>query len=138
MRTGICIARPGLIKAIANCNGILTLAPNSLGPAIGAQLLQDGTVQQLSAEVVRPFYKERATAAMRILQEELNDAMGPEHRVLVHKPEGCIFLWIWFRDLPISAEQLYFKLKEKGVLIIPGHLFFPGQEVSLALKISFP
>ena len=56
--------------------------------------------------------------------------MGPEHRVLVHKPEGCIFLWVWFRDLPISAEQLYFKLKEKGVLIIPGHLFFPGQEVS--------
>ena len=56
--------------------------------------------------------------------------MGPEHPVLVHKPEGCIFLWIWFRDLPISAEQLYFKLKEKGVLIIPGHLFFPGQEVT--------
>jgi valine--pyruvate aminotransferase len=129
----------------------------------------------LSAEVVRPFYKERADVAMRILQDELKDAMGPEHPVLVHKPEGCIFLWMWFRDLPISAEELYFRyvlapaclalpclalsclapaavrptyllvvlmmmagwlggwlaecrLKAKGVLIIPGHLFFPGQE----------
>lgn len=71
--------------------------------------------------------------AMKILQEELETAMGPKHRVLVHKPEGCIFLWVWFRDLPIRAEELYFKLKEKGVLIIPGHLFFPGQEVSQKL-----
>jgi hypothetical protein len=63
----------------------------------------------LSAEVVRPFYKERADVAMRILQDELKDAMGPEHPVLVHKPEGCIFLWMWFRDLPISAEELYFR-----------------------------
>ena len=69
------------------------------------------------------------------MQEELKDAMGPDHPVLVHKPEGCIFLWIWFRGLPISAEQMYFRLKEKGVLIIPGHLFFPGQEVSPKILI---
>ena len=52
---------------------------------------------------------------------------GARHRVLVHRPEGCIFLWVWFRDLPIRAEELYRRLKVKGVLIIPGHLFFPGQ-----------
>ena len=69
------------------------------------------------------------------MQEELKDAMGTDHPVLVHKPEGCIFLWIWFRGLPISAEQMYFRLKEKGVLIIPGHLFFPGQEVSPKILI---
>ena len=96
--------------------------------AIGAQLLQDGTVERLSADVVRPFYKERSTVALRLMQEELTSAMGDEHPVLVHKPEGCIFLWVWFRDLPISAEELYVRLKAKGVLIIPGHLFFPGQE----------
>ena len=33
-----------------------------------------------------------------------------------------------FRDLPITAEELYLRLKAKGVLIIPGHLFFPGLE----------
>ena len=107
---GCSIARPGLIKAIANCNGILTLAPNSLGPAIGAQLLQDGTVERLSAEVVRPFYKERSQVALRLMQEELTSAMGDDHPVLVHKPEGCIFLWVWFRDRerdnPQAARRL--------------------------------
>ena len=34
-------------------------------------------------------------ALLRMLQEELTTAFGGEHKVLVHKPEGCIFLWVW-------------------------------------------
>lgn len=37
-----------------------------------------------------------------------------------------MFLWIWFRDLPISTQELYERLKQKGVLIIPGNHFFMG------------
>jgi valine--pyruvate aminotransferase len=83
-RTGICIARPSLIKTIANCNGILTLAPNSLGAVIGAQMLRDVTVERLSAEVVGPFYKRRSGVALRQLQEELCAAMGAVRRRKVH------------------------------------------------------
>ena len=95
VRTGIVIAKPQLIKAIATLNGILTLAPNSLGPVIGGKLLSEGTVERLSSDVVKPFYKARSTVALRMLQEELTTAFGGEHKVLVHKPEGCIFLWVW-------------------------------------------
>ena len=42
------------------------------------------------------------------------------------KPEGAIFLWLWFKDLPITTEQLYQRLKARGVLMVPGHNFFPG------------
>jgi valine--pyruvate aminotransferase len=35
-------------------------------------------------------------------------------------------LWLWFPELPITDEKLYQRLKERGVLIVPGHYFFPG------------
>ena len=44
----------------------------------------------------------------------------------IHRPEGAIFLWLWFPGLPISSAELYERLKRRGVLIIPGHYFFPG------------
>jgi len=44
----------------------------------------------------------------------------------IHKPEGAIFLWLWFKDLPISSEELYQRLKVRGVLVVSGHHFFPG------------
>jgi valine--pyruvate aminotransferase len=46
----------------------------------------------------------------------------------VHKPEGAFFLWLWFPDLPITSRQLYRRLKDRGVLIVPGEYFFPGLE----------
>jgi valine--pyruvate aminotransferase len=50
----------------------------------------------------------------------------PEERCLIHKPEGAIFLWLWFKDLPITTELLYQRLKKRGVLMVPGDYFFPG------------
>ncbi|MHC4477923.1 MAG: aminotransferase class I/II-fold pyridoxal phosphate-dependent enzyme, partial [Planctomycetota bacterium] len=44
----------------------------------------------------------------------------------LHKPEGAFFLWLWLRDLPITCAQLYDRLKKRGVLVVPGHYFFPG------------
>ena len=44
----------------------------------------------------------------------------------IHKPEGAIFLWLWFDGLPISSQELYERLKEKGTLIIPSEHFFVG------------
>jgi len=44
----------------------------------------------------------------------------------VHKPEGALFLWLWFDGLPITGNELYERLKARGVLVVPGHFFFPG------------
>ena len=37
-----------------------------------------------------------------------------------------MFLWLWFRDLPITTQTLYERLKAKGVYVVAGHHFFPG------------
>ena len=44
----------------------------------------------------------------------------------IHKPEGAIFLWLWFENLPVSSQTLYEMLKAEGTLIIPGEHFFVG------------
>jgi valine--pyruvate aminotransferase len=44
----------------------------------------------------------------------------------VHVPEGAMFLWLWFENLPVPSQELYERLKGRGVLVVSGHYFFPG------------
>ena len=49
-----------------------------------------------------------------------------KERLLIHQPEGAIFLWLNFPGLPVPAQTLYQRLKARGTLIIPGEPFFIG------------
>ena len=120
-RTGIIVARPDIIKTLSNINGILNLAPESIGPALALDLVQSGEVTEISRTLIRPYYEEKAKRAITLLREEL---AGVDY--FLHKAEGAIFLWLWFPGLPISCQELYRHLKKLGVLIIPGQYFFPG------------
>ena len=120
-RTGIIVAREDIIKAVSNINGVLTLAPQSVGAALTLELVQSGEVTRISKTVIRPYYAEKAQRAITLLRQEL---AGVDY--FIHKAEGAIFLWLWFPGLPISSQELYHRLKKRGVLIIPGHYFFPG------------
>lgn len=122
-RCGIIVADESTITAIGNMNGIISLAPGSIGPAIANEMIVRGDLLRLSEEVIKPFYQAKVSETIAILRRYL-----PEDRCLIHKPEGAIFLWLWFRDLPISTETLYQRLKARGVLMVPGHFFFPGLE----------
>lgn len=120
-RTGIVIANPDVINAFAKANTILSLATGNFGPALARHLLADGKILQLSREVVAPFYRARMEHAVATFKKHLGDLP-----CFIHKPEGAIFLWLWFKDLPISSEELYQRLKARGVLVVSGHHFFPG------------
>lgn len=120
-RCGIVIAEEKIIQAIANLSGIINLAPGSLGPALTIPMIESGEIIALSEQVVKPFYRQKAELAVRLLREAI-----PDPRFHIHKPEGALFLWLWFEDLPIHSQTLYERLKEKNLLIVPGHYFFPG------------
>ena len=76
---------------------------------------------RLSEEVIRPHYKRKAYQTVKWLRESM-----PNVDFRIHKPEGAIFVWLWFRDLPISNQTLYERLSEKGMVVVPGQYFFPG------------
>ena len=124
-RCGIIIANEELITAITNVNGIISLAPGGIGPAMALEMLKRDDLMRLSQEIIRSFYHQRVLETIDIIRRYL-----PKERCLIHKPEGAIFLWLWFKDLPISSEELYRRLKKRGVLMVPGHYFFPGLEES--------
>jgi valine--pyruvate aminotransferase len=120
-RTGIVVADRPIIEAISSLNAIVNLAPNSAGTGFMTPLFESGEILELSRDVVRPFYEKKAQSAVAYVREALG-----QYPVWTHKPEGALFLWLWFKDLPITTLELYGRLKKRGVLIIPGQYFFPG------------
>ncbi|EGQ9573466.1 valine--pyruvate transaminase [Vibrio alginolyticus] len=123
VRCGIVIASEEITQALTNMNGIISLAPGSVGPALANHIIGKGDLLKLSSEVIKPFYKQKSQRAVELLQEAITD-----ERFRIHKPEGAIFLWLWFDELPITTMELYQRLKARGVLIVPGEYFFIGQQ----------
>ncbi len=122
-RTGIVIASGEISEAISNMNAVLSLAPGSLGVALAYDLVVSADIIRLSRDVIRPYYEAKAQRAYQQIVGEL-DGLD----VFVHAPEGAMFLWLWMRGLPISDQELYERLKQRGVIVVPGHYFFPGLE----------
>lgn len=121
VRTSVVIANEELIRAFANANTVLSLAVGNLGPALLSQLIEREQLLCLSRDLVQPFYRERMQAAVALVRGAMKDLP-----CRIHAPEGAIFLWLWFEDLPVTSEVLYQRLKTRGVLVISGHHFFPG------------
>jgi valine--pyruvate aminotransferase len=120
-RTGIVIADAPIISALSEVNAIMNLATGSFGSLMAQDLVQSKNILSLSNEVIRPFYLSRASRAQALLCELLQGLPFS-----IHKVEGAMFLWLWLKGCPISSQELYLRLKAKGVLVVSGHHFFPG------------
>ena len=121
VRTGIIIAREDIIKSVSALNAIISLSPGSFGAMLTEKLVSSGEIITIGANMIRPFYYKKAQEALACVHKEL---AGTPYRV--HLPEGAMFLWLWFEDMPISSLELYGRLKKRGVLVVSGHYFFPG------------
>ena len=122
-RTGIIVARKEIIDLITRMNAVLNLALGSFGPALAFDMVDSGEISRICETVIRPFYRNKAQRAIGLFRQEL---VATDY--YIHKAEGAIFLWLWFPGLPISGQELYERLKRRGVLVVPGHHFFPGHD----------
>ncbi len=138
LRTGIVVAREEIISALASVTAILNLSVPSVGAVLLQDMVESGAIIRLSRNVIRPFYQAKAQSAAHWLKQAM--AGYPCH---IHRPEGAMFLWVWFPGLPVTSAQLYRRLKDAGVLVVPGHHFFPGLEATdwphrnECLRVSF-
>ena len=120
-RTGIVIANEEIIRYLSSMNAIINLSQGSFGPAITYDLIRTGEIDIICKNLIKPFYQNRLNNALEWIKKSF---VGFEY--YIHEPEGALFLWLWIPDLKITSQELYEKLKSRGVLIIPGHHFFPG------------
>ena len=121
VRTGIVIARPEIVDMVARVNAVMSLAPGGVGPALISDLVRTGEIIRIGREIIRPFYQRKAQQVLEQIRECFK---GVDY--YVHQPEGAFFVWMWFPGLPLTSRQLYERLKQQGVVIVPGHYFFPG------------
>jgi len=121
VRTGIIIANEKVISAVCQMNAVINLAPGSVGAVIAESLVSSGEIISMSRNIIKQHYKNKADLAVSLFKERLE---GVDYHI--HKPEGAFFLWLWLRGIKIDSDTLYERLKERGVLIVPGHYFFPG------------
>lgn len=122
VRTGIVIAREDVVDALASANAIMNLAVGSIGQVLTEPLMRSGEILSLSNEIVRPFYARRSALAQSLFSEAFGEAVDYS----IHASEGSIFLWVWFKNLSVTTFELYRRLKERGVFVIPGRFFFFG------------
>ncbi len=121
-RTGIIIADRKYIEAISAMSAVASLAPGGIGQEIVLPMLEDRSILKISREIVMPFYRKKSEKTISLIKE----IFGTRFDFSIHKSEGAIFLWIWFRELKGSSVELYNRLKERGVIIVPGEYFFFG------------
>ena len=136
-RTGIVIANKEVIELIRNMNAIVNLATANFGAMIAKELISTGEILRLSQLLIKPYYQNKVEHAVNVIHREFE---GIEYHI--HKPEGAIFLWLWFPGLSISSNELYEKLKQAGVLVISGSHFFPGldddwQHMNECIRITY-
>jgi len=120
-RTGIVVAHEDVIEALTAFNATTSLAPGATGAVIVEPLLGSGELEAICAETIRPYYAARAAEAVEQLRCACRDLP-----MRIHRPEGAFFLWLWFPGLPITSQELYRRLKARGVYVLSGHHFFPG------------
>ena len=123
LRTGIIVAREDIIRAYSNANGIVNLACGNIGPAIASELFRTGEILTQTRLHVTPFYRKRAADVVGWFREAMGDL---PYRL--HKPEGAFFVWLWLEGLPGGSAAFYERLKNRGVLVVPGHHCFFGLE----------
>ena len=121
VRTGIIVGNRDLISALSGMTATMSLAVSSVGPVLMRELVASREIIRVSEDIIRPYYQRRSQQAVEWLREAL---AGCEY--FIHRPEGAFFLWLWLPGLPIDSADLYRRLKERGVLVLSGHHFFPG------------
>lgn len=121
VRTGIIVASEPIVKALTAMNAIMSLSPNSFGALLAEKIVVNSEITNVSRDLIKPFYQRKMKRAVAEVKKQF---VGIPCRI--HIPEGAMFLWFWFKDLPVTSLELYQRLKKAGVLVVSGHYFFPG------------
>ena len=135
-RIGIAVGEPKLIQILESFQTNACIHSSRYGQAIAAKAISSGKLADIAINVIRPHYQRK----IEILENTLDAAM-PDIPWYLHQGEGAIFAWLWLKDLPMTDWEFYQKLKEAGVIAVPGSSFFPGlkedwQHKQQCLRIS--
>ncbi len=123
-RVGIFVGPPALMQALSSANAIVSLASPSYGQYIAEQAFATDAITTLCSDHIQPYYTERAAHARQLLM----DGLPSDLPWRLHVYEGSYFFWLWCDKAVHTSVELYEYLKKRGVIVVPGEYFFPGQD----------
>ena len=121
-RIGIALGDEAIIQVLQSFQTNFCIHSSRYGQAIAARAIASGALGQIAETVIRPHYGNKFT----VLEESLERFMPQSAPWYLHRGEGAIFAWLWFDELPVKDWELYQRLKQYGVIVVPGNPFFPG------------
>jgi len=121
-RTAFVIAPPEVAAAVSSMMAVTGLANGNFGQAIAGPLFASGEITRLSREIIQPYYLRKRDAAL----EAVSEFFPADAPYALHESEGALFLWLWLENSRKTSRELYLRLKERGVLVVPGEYFFFG------------
>lgn len=136
-RVGVAIGSTQTIQVLEAFQTNLCIHSSRYGQALAARAIRSGQLAELSERVIRAYYQAKFT----VLETALDASMPTDRPWYLHRGEGAIFAWLWLQDLPITDWDFYQRLKQVGVIVVPGNPFFPGlqddwQHTHECLRIS--
>lgn len=121
-RVGIVIGEPELVGVLESFQTNMCVHSPRYGQAIAAIAIASGALADIATNIIRPHYQHK----FDVVENTLDHSMPKDLPWFLHRGEGAIFAWLWFRDLPITDWEFYEQLKQVGVIVVPGSSFFPG------------
>lgn len=121
VRNAVVLAPEVIARRVTSVVAVTGLANPTVGQAVVTPMLENGELENLSRDVIAPFYQRKLELARAAFAEAM---AGLDYAL--HEPGGAMFLWAWFKSLRISTRRLYERLKIRGVIVVPGEPFFFG------------
>jgi valine--pyruvate aminotransferase len=129
-RIGVAIGDEALVGVLESFQTNMCIHSARYGQAIAAKAIASGELAHIAETAIRPYYQNKFT----VVESSLQEYMPQDLPWFLHRGEGAIFAWMWFKDLPITDWELYQELKKVGIIVVPGSTFFPGLQEEWAHK----
>ncbi len=121
-RVGFAIGAPQYVGALAAFMSNSVLHAPQLPQAAVAHVLRGGRLDEVTREAIAPHYREKKRFMAELLEEQLPSGLNWR----LHSGAGGMFAWVWIDHPWFDDMELYRRLKEKRVFVVPGRHFFVG------------
>jgi 2-aminoadipate transaminase len=129
-RVGWMIGPPDVIAWATRAKQAADLHTSSFAQLLLASVVgRPGWLDEQKARIV-PMYRERCAALADALESTLGD------RIAFHRPDGGMFLWTTFTDMPDTTALLP-RAVEQGVAFVPGNAFTIDQAPDSKARLSY-
>jgi valine--pyruvate aminotransferase len=100
----------------------MNLGSPSWGQYLMKPFLEEDEIFNVTKKYIKPYYREWAEKVRNLI----NQHFPADKPWRLHQHLGSFFFWLWLDGTKLSSVEVYEKLKNRGVAVVPGDYFFPG------------